>query len=293
MAALEDERAADAALETEAQLVLTLGGYALELAGARLVTNEHVAVPRFNFVQELGIARERQTAFFERALDHYFQRALRPTFRVPVPVPAYLDTNLRRLGFQARPEPLTVLVGEPGATYASRGPTQVRIAKEFELGRVAAFWTTERERPEFAAALSVAIHHPNPHERLVPVLAELSGAPVGAALLYRYRNMAGIFGVTTQPEARGRGVASDLTGWVVAEGIAGTGCPYFVLADSARLEARLATLGFHPVRTFREYELASENALALPSPGAPGTPRWRPPRVPPKVTRSDGASSRA
>ncbi|MFZ0699590.1 MAG: GNAT family N-acetyltransferase [Thermoplasmata archaeon] len=293
MAAGEDERAADSALETEAQLVLTLGGYALELAGARLVTNEHVAVPRFNFVQELGIARERQTAFFERALDHYFQRALRPTFRVRIPVPGYLDANLRRLGFQARPEPLTLLLGEPRAEPASRATTRVRLALDDELDQVAAFWTSERERPELAAALSVAIHHPNPYERLVPVLAELSGAPVGVALVYRYRNVAGIFGVTTLPQARGRGVASDLTRWVTAENVTGPGCVYFLLADSARLEKRLASLGFQPARTFRVYELASDSALALPSPGLPGPPQWRPPRVPRKFTGSGGAGSRA
>lgn len=278
MAIDSDERAADASLETEAQLVLTLGGYALEVAGARLVTNEHVAVPRFNFVQEIGVARERQSAFFERALDHYFQRALRPTFRVPLPVPGYLDASLRRLGFQAKAELLTLMIAGSPAAPARRSSTRLRVATDTELDTVAGFWTSERERPELAAALSVAIHHPNPQERLVPVLARLSGTVVGVALVYRYREMAGIFGVTTRTAERGRGVASDLTRWVLAEAVAGPGSGYFLLADSARLEQRLAGLGFRPARAFRVYELASDRSLALPSPGPPGPPRWRPPR---------------
>ncbi|HTT45035.1 MAG TPA: hypothetical protein VMH38_03340, partial [Thermoplasmata archaeon] len=83
MATGPTEPEVEAALATERQFVLTLGGFALELAGATLVTHEKLPVPRFNFVQELGVGRERQTTFFEHALDHYFQRALRPTFRVP------------------------------------------------------------------------------------------------------------------------------------------------------------------------------------------------------------------
>ncbi len=293
MAVDRTEEAADAALETEAQLVLTLGGYALELAGARLVTNEHVAVPRFNFVQEVGVARERQTAFFERALDHYFQRALRPTFRVPIPVPEYLDANLQRLGFRARPAPLALMLRAPGPPLPTPPQHPVRVARDTELDRVAAFWTSDRERPELAAALSVAVHHPNPHECLIPVLAEFAGAPAGVALVYRYRDMAGVFGVSTQPDARGHGVASDLLRWVVAGEVAGPGCPYFVLADSPRLGQHLATLGFRTARTFREYELSSEHALGFPPPGPPGPPRWRPPRRTGSVTRSGDAGSPA
>jgi|GEM_PF-1013432 GNAT superfamily N-acetyltransferase len=293
MAVDRAEGAADAALETETQLVLTLGGYALELAGARLVTNEHVAVPRFNFVQEFGVARERQTAFFERALDHYFQRALRPTFRVPIPVPEYLDANLQRLGFRARPAPLALMLRAPSSAPAAPPQHPVRVARDTELDRVASFWTSERERPELAAALSVAIHHPNPHERLIPVLAELSGAPVSVALVYRYRDMAGIFGVSTQPEARGHGVASDLLRGVIAAELAGPGCPYFLFAASARLEDRLTTLGFRTARTFREYDLSSDHALGIPAPGPPGPPRWRPPRRSPPIRPSDGAGSPA
>jgi len=273
--------ATEAALEAERQFVLTLGGFALEMAGATLVTHEKLPVPRFNFVQELGVGRERQTAFFERALDHYFQRALRPTFRVPVPVPDHLDAGLRRFGFRPRAASLVLLLstGErppPGGTAV-----EVRRARPAEVELVAAFWASPRERPEFRTALEVAWVHPNPHERLVPLFALLDGHVVASAIVYRYRSSAGVHAVATTPSARGQGAASDLVRFALREDPAGPGVRYSIWADSARLVARLEKLGFRPARTFQEYELPASAELAFPAPGPLGPPRWRPGRPAP------------
>ena len=127
------ELATEAALEAERQFVLTLGGFALEIPGATLVTHEKIPVPRFNFVQEMGVGRERQTAFFERALDHYFQRALRPTFRVPLPVPDHVDIGLRRFGFRARSAPLVLLLSSGARPGEFGQDVAVRIADHHEL----------------------------------------------------------------------------------------------------------------------------------------------------------------
>jgi GNAT superfamily N-acetyltransferase len=267
----------EAALDTERQFVLTLGGFALEVAGATLVTHERLPAPRFNFVQELGVGAERQTAFFERALDHYFQRALRPTFRVPIPVPGHLDAGLRRFGFRPRPTPLVLLLTAPGTLSAEPVSREVRPARPTEIDLVASFWTAERERPEFRAALDVAWHHPNPHEQLVPLLAWGDGEAVSAALLYRFRGTAGIYGVATRPAARGRGAASELVRFATAGGPL-EAAQYSIFADSERLEQRLTSLGFSPARSFREYELPANAELAIPAPGPASPPRWRPPR---------------
>ena len=213
----------EAALEVERQFVLTLGGFALETAGAYLVTHERIPAPRFNFVQELGVAPERQTAFFERALDHYFQRALRPRFRAPFPVAAHIDAGLRRFGFRPRPAPLVLLLDAPDRPRPTGEPPDVRPAKTSELDLVASFWTAERERPEFRAALHVAWTHPNPHERLQPLLAFRRAEAVSAALVYRYRNVAGIYAVATRPSARGQGAASDLVRFATANAPEGPG----------------------------------------------------------------------
>ena len=272
------DAAAEAALEAEKQLVLTLGGFALEIAGAALVTHEKIPVPRFNFVQVGNVGRERQTAFFERALDHYFQRALRPTFRVPLPVPEHLDRGLRSFGFRARPSPLALLLGRGAPPPPADGRVVVAEPTGEAIGALASFWTGEKERPELTAALDVAVHHPNPGERLVPLVARAEGEPVSAALVYRYRSAAGIHLVATRPSARGRGAASALVGYVLREHPVGPGVGYSILSDAPTVGTRLAELGFATARSYAEYELPPDAQLALPSPGPPGPPRWRPPR---------------
>ncbi len=279
MESLGREAASDAALEAERQFVLTLGGYALEVPGATLVTHEKLPVPRFNFVQATGVGPERQTAFFERALDHYFQRALRPTFRVAPPVPDHLDAGLRRFGFRPREGSLALLLADAPLGAGPAEGVAVRPARTPEIELLASFWSNERERPELRSALDLAWNHPNPTERLVPLLAEVGGAPVASALVYRYRTTAGIHAVATRREARGQGAASALVHYAIEHGTAGPGVRYSMFTDSPRLETRLGALGFHVVRRFVEYELPPEAVLALPTPGPPGAPRWRPPRA--------------
>jgi len=270
----------EAALEAERQFVLTLGGFALEVAGATLVTHEKLPVPRFNFVQELGVGRERQTAFFEHALDHYFQRALRPTFRVPEPVPDHLDTGLRRFGFRPKEAPLVLMLSGESEHPAIPADVEVRPARRQELDLVASFWTGERERPEFRTALDITWAHPNPNERLIPLIATLGSEAVAAALVYRYCNVAGIHAVATRVPARGRGAASAIVAFARHHDPAGPVASYSIFADSPRLERRLESLGFRPARSFTEYELPRSAELSFPSPGPPTGPRWRPPRNP-------------
>ena len=278
MTAPSAELDADAALDAERQFVLTLGGFAFEVAGAVLVTHEKLPVPRFNFVEVRGVGSERQTSFFEHALDHYFQRALRPTFRIPSPVAPHLDAGLRRFGFRPKTSPLVLLLSEGAVPSPRSKEVDVRTAAREDLNLVASFWTSERERPEFRTALDIAWAHPHPRERLTPLLASIEGEPVSAALVYRFRSSAGIHAVATRPSARGRGAASDLVAFAVHREVAGPGVRYSMFSDSERLERRLRSLGFLPVRSFVEYELPASAELALPSPGPPTGPRWRPPR---------------
>ncbi len=278
MGAARSELEIEAALDSERQFVLTLGGFALEISGATLVTHEKLPVPRFNFVQELGVGRERQTSFFEHALDHYFQRALRPTFRVPDPVADHVDAGLRRFGFLPRPAPLVLMLSSDPPTVPRNADVRVRAATHADLDLVASFWTSEAERPEFRTALDVAWVHPNPHETLVPLLAFVGDTAASAALVYRYRTAAGIHAVATRPAARGQGAASDLVGFALVHSVGGAGARYSMFADSARLAHRLESLGFQTARTFTEYELPASAELAFPSPGPAVGPRWRPPR---------------
>lgn len=256
--------------------MLALGGYALEIPGAILVTHEKIPSPRLNFVEVGSVAVDRQAAFFERALDHYFQRALRPRFRVSAPVPEHVDRGLRRFAFRPTPAPLQLLLAEEASPVPPDSTFEIRPAAG-ETDLVASFWTEPTERAELHAAIEVAVHHPTPGEELTPLLAWKDGSAVSAALVYRAGPAAGIHLVTTRAEARGQGAASALVTYARTKLAPPVTTRFGLLSDSARTSAHLATLGFHEHASFVEYELPREAELALPPPGPPGPARWRPP----------------
>lgn len=266
------------ALREERQFVLTLGGYALEIPGAALVTHERVPVPRFNFVQDVRVGRNRQAAFFERALDHYFQRALRPTFHVRDPVPDHLAAGLQRFGFRARSEPQVVLIRRGPPVERPLASIPVRRARPDEVDTLVRFWTGEREGEEFRRALEVTWEHPNPGESIRPLLAEENGAPVAAALVYEHDGVVGIHAVSTQPARRGQGAATALVAHALASEVPAAARLVTMTVESRRTAERLATLGFEVVQRFVVYELPGQAQLSLPAPGPPQPPRWRPPR---------------
>ena len=279
----------DRALWEERAFIHALGGYTIEVAGAHLVTHERIPVPRFNFVQDVSVAAERQSAFFERMLDHYFQRALRPSVRVRRPVPAFLDRGLRAFAFRTEPAAHTLLakVAENPTVSPAPLPTrEVREAELSELDAVLGLWTHARERDEFRRSVEVAWQRPNPGETLRPVVAVEQGRPVGACLVHVYRDLVGVYAVTTAPESRGRGVATDLVRWAVGDSLRAER-PVVLHTDDPRLALHLAPDGFTPLLEFQVYALPEDAELALPPPGPLGPPRWRPPR------RSGGGSAPA
>jgi len=270
-----------AALEAERQFVQSLGGHTLSLAGGRLVTNERIPIPRFNFIQELNVHVERKTAFFERALDHYFQRALRPTLRAEVPVPEHLDRTLTKMGFRANKEPLRLLIARSETPPNASSSIQVRAARPEEVDQIVSFWTDEPYRAELRRGIDVLWNHPNPEEELVPMLACLDAELVSAALVYRYGRSTTIHFVSTLPVARGQGAATQLVHEVLVGARARPHQRVSIFAESSRLEGRLRSIGFEVVRRYALYELPPEAELALPPVGPTSPPRWRPPRNPP------------
>ena len=267
-------------LREERELVMSLGGYALELAGGVLVVNERVPVPRFNFVQYVRIHRNRQSPFLERTLDHYFQRALRPSIRVELPVDSFLDTSLRGLGFRPIAEPLSLLLFRGAAhTVPAQSAYEVRAATADEIPSMARFWTGEMESEELVRALTVALEHPNPDEQLVPVISLRRGKAVSAALVHRHRDCVGIHGVVTQPSERGQGAATALVAGALHLPPVHSATDLVAMwSGSSRLDRRLASLGFEVACQYAVYELPPEAVLALPAAGPPGPPRWRPAR---------------
>ncbi|MFZ1022843.1 MAG: hypothetical protein WAN87_01750, partial [Thermoplasmata archaeon] len=243
------------AQEMERQFVLALGGFALEIPGATLVTHERIAVPRFNFAQEVVVGRERIAAFFERALDHYFQRALRPSFRVPLPVPKFLESALEQLGFRPSGSPLTLLLAANPLETGPVGELTIRSATADELDAVVSFWSAPNERDELRRAIDVAWHHPNPEESLIPWLAFQEEEPVSASLVYRYRRSTGIFAVSTRTEERGKGAATALVGEILRASGHPSEASIAIWSESPRLEHRLERLGFAAARRYAVFTL--------------------------------------
>ncbi|HUI38912.1 MAG TPA: GNAT family N-acetyltransferase [Thermoplasmata archaeon] len=280
---------------SERAFVLAVGGFSIELPGASLVTNERVPVPAFNYGQIDHVGRERQAAFFERALDHYFQRALRPSFRAPAPAPAHIDAGLRHFGFVPTESPLVVLESSGSVPTGARAPEDLHVEAvgAEEIDRILPFWAGPRDRDELRRALEVALVHANPGERLVPWVAEKDGRDRSAAILYEEDGAIGLHAVATQPEARGGGAATELVRRVLeSERAAGSGRIGMVVPHR-RIAARLETLGFEVVGELVAYELPPAAELHIPPPGPPTPPRWRPPRRPPAASGSPGAGGAA
>ncbi len=267
-----------AALDTERSLVLSLGGYAFEVSGGTLLLHERIPVPRFNFVQVEGLSPQRQAGFFERTLDQYFQRAIRPTFRVPMPTAPHIDRTLQSLGFRPRVEPLVLLGRSRPTSRAKKGTWSIRHGPQVATESIVPFWVAPRDAPVLASALEILRHHPNPGETLLPVLAMEDTAPVGAGMVYARGEAAFIFGVSTVPSARNRGVASALVEWILSHPPATRERIIAVFSESRRLERRLRSLGFEPWARWRVYELNADAELTLAPLPPSGGPLWRPPR---------------
>lgn len=275
------EHFADRATGAERAFVLALGGYSYDVAGASFVTHERIPVPRFNFVSVGNVGPDRQTEFFERALDHYFQRALRPTFRVPSPVPRHLEEGLARFSFVRRSSLSARIWTQPGPRDSAKTPANVRPADPADLDAIVGLWTGDLERAELRRSLDVLWSHPNPGESVTPLLAELDGRAVGGAVLYEHDGVAGLHGVATVPGARGRGIATALVRHAATHG-SGSKCGALVLSiDAPAIPRPLVELGFSLLGRYQEFDLPAGAGLTLPDPGPAQPPRWRPPRARP------------
>ncbi|MCI4363432.1 MAG: hypothetical protein L3K13_03905 [Thermoplasmata archaeon] len=274
--------AVGALLAEERSFVYAFGGFGLEIPGATLVTNERLAVPRFNFVQDVSVAPDRVAAFFERALDHYYQRAIRPVFHVRSPAAGPVVRALERLGYGERAEARSLHAARAPAHPPAGGGLEVRPAKETELERVVELWDAGglTERAEFRRSLVVALAHPNPEEELLPILAFEGTELVASAIAHGYRGAWGVHGLATRRSARGRGVASTTLLETVGRCLPGPPPLVGLWAENDRLRPRLEKLGFRELLRYAVYELDPSAQLAQPTVGASPGPRWRPERAP-------------
>jgi GNAT superfamily N-acetyltransferase len=257
----------DWGLRNERGFCGAFGGYSLEIPGGYLVVNEKVPVARFNHVQDVRTSPGRVLAFVERALEHYFQRALRPTFEIPdsVEQPLLLRA-LERAGYRhlGPAQERRLLWWDPEGTERGGPPSrslEVEVmGPDSDLDLLARFWMREREREEIVRSLDVALSHPNPGEEIRPYLAREQGVPVATAMIYRYRGTAGLHSVAILPSARARGLGTSLVHWILEDWVRSGGGPLTMWIERDRVPGPLRSLGFREVARYRVYALVEESA---------------------------------
>ena len=262
-----------AALREERHFSELLGGYSVELAEAHLVVNEKVPVPRFNFVQDVRCGGGRVAAFVERTLEHYYQRALRPTFEVPLDAPregvrralglagydSRGETHLRHLLVWDRTQtPARVLAAGPNGDHE----LTVEPLEEDELDVFVDLVAESqmRFREEVRRYVEVGMSHPNPGERVVPYVARKRGEPVSFGLFLAHPGASGLFAVGTATSAREQGCASALVAEVLRREGARAADPLCISAEGQAPPRPLLELGFRPWATFEIFELSGSAA---------------------------------
>ncbi len=258
------------ALREERHFCELFAGHAVELTEAHLVVNEKVPVPRFNYVQDARCGPGRTAAFLERTLEHYYQRALRPAFELPLrPSQPPLVEALRLMGYLSRGEDhhrhLLVWSGaRPVPSGAARsdpdGELQVDRVPEDELGTFVDLLVESqaRYREEVRRYLEVAIAHPHPGERVVPYVARAREGPVSFGLFHAHGAASGLFAVGTATTAREKGYATALVREVLAKEGRGAPLPLCLSAEGRVPPRPLLELGFEVWASFERFELSEE-----------------------------------
>ena len=257
------------ALELSRDFVAAFGGYSVEIPGAYLVVNEKVPVPRFNYVQDVVQAPGRVLAFIEKALEHYYQRALRPTIEVPrdVSQPA-LHRAIRAGGFTSRgasqDRRLLIWEGFPPDSPpppAASPPRRVLPVAEDDLESFVDLWTPRRYRDEILRYFDVILAHPNPSERLVPYEIREGERILGLAVFYENRGVRGLPVVATVPDARSRGLATMLVAEILRRETSEVSSPVSLWLEGPRTPGPLLRLGFQERAAYEVYALPEERPL--------------------------------
>jgi GNAT superfamily N-acetyltransferase len=251
------------------------GGYAVEWPGGTLVVNERVPTSRFNFVQDVRLAPGRVLAFVEKALEHYYQRALRPTFELPddLSQPGTVRALLQAGYVPQGPErSRKLLLREGGGSPPADPRYRVRPAGEEDLGTFLGFLTEPRHQMELYRYLEEDIFHPQPGERTIPYLAWRGEDPVAVALFHEEGPVRGIHGVATGPRYRGQGAASGLVAGILRAEEHPPSRRWVLAYDGPGTPRALGALGFGPALSFETYALPPGTRPPEGGPGGVGGP---------------------
>ncbi len=168
-----------------------------------------------------GVFKFRADANPEARIDavnrHFDGRAVRYFWLVhPTAQPSDLDQLLAARGFVEN-EVFNGMVVEPSrldAPHLAPDGVQIHEIRPAEesvvLELVANRWSVPTDAMQYLQAFFRSARIGEPGSPMRGWLATINGAPVGKAFTYRTGNIVGLYGVATQPEARGKGVGAAI-----------------------------------------------------------------------------------
>lgn len=207
--------------ENQAVLRQSMGDGVADYFGARWVSLQTVPISRFNHVACIRIARADREALVTRLWEYFLPRGMtNPALMVtPATEPADLDEWLIAQGWTW--ESVPVMAWQSGPLPASR-PALVTEAGPDDLDLVyhlvqrvffpsASQLYLEIGRRSIWAAGQIGMRH---------FIAQVDGVAAGAASLFCWGGLAGIYNMCTLPAYRSQGVASALLTRLIQEALA-------------------------------------------------------------------------
>jgi len=192
--------------------------------------------------------------------EHYRRRGVPFLWIVhPTARPSNLGELLRRRGFEEAEICPGMALDLDALAPREPAPEGIEIAEAVDprdasdaLDLIAWRWEVpSRLAPDLAAATR-AFELATPGSAVRPWLARRDGVPVAKAVLHLAAGVAGIYGVVTRPEARGLGLARQLT-IAALHAARETGCRRAVLHSTPMARSLYERLGFRAHATFRVF----------------------------------------
>ena len=208
-----------------------------------------------------GVFKFRAGADAEARIDainnHFEARGVRYFWLVhPTAAPGDLDQLLAARGF-AESETFNGMVVEPDRLNASvSAPDDVHIHEirpEDEpvvLEMVAKRWSAPTDAMQHLQAFFRSAGIGEPGSPMRGWLATINGAPVGKAFTYRTRNVVGLYGVATQPQARGKGIGAAICARALKDSC-GQGVELLALHSTPMAHGLYRRFGFRDIAPFR------------------------------------------
>jgi ribosomal protein S18 acetylase RimI-like enzyme len=189
-------------------------------------------------------------------IDHYKRRSVEHLWLVhPTARPQNLDMLLEARGLK-QVETFSGMVVEPSGLKADQ-----RAPQEFEFRRiepteedvviemVAKRWSVPTDAIPHLRSFFRSNRVGAPDAPMQGWLATINGRAVGKGFTYRSRNIVGLYGVATQPEARGKGIGTALCVHALRQACS-SDVDLLVLHSTPMAHSLYRSLGFRDVAPF-------------------------------------------